>query len=215
MNNPYSISSILQRLDSRRRSQRRHSLHLFWLTLFWSALLSQSRAEPLGAFTEVTLPAGLNTTGFPFGNPIWGDFDNDGDLDLSITKGARKGKNLGIKKDELYENRGNTLTNIAESAGVTNTWGRGRSVAWGDYNNDGSIDLLLGNLKTALVLYKNSANGTFRDVTASAGLAGLRHIECAFADYNGDGFQDIFCTAAIAFKPPQDELFKNNGDGTL
>jgi hypothetical protein len=217
-------------------------------------------------FTDATLSAGLNTTGFPFGNPIWGDFDNDGDLDLfvdnhfnrspylyqhngngtftdiqpvsgltprgdrhgsawvdfdndgdldlSITKGRNPG--LGIKQDELYQNLGaSQFTNIAEAAGVTNTWGRGRSVAWGDYDNDGHLDLLLGNLKTDLVLLKNNGDGTFLDVTVQAGLGDLEYNECTFADYNNDGFPDIFCTNSQAQRPLRDILLKNNGDGTF
>jgi ASPIC and UnbV/FG-GAP-like repeat len=219
-------------------------------------------------FTDATLSAGLNTTGFAFGNPIWGDFDNDGDLDLfvdnhynigsylyqhngngtftdilpvsglkragdrhgsawvdfdndgdldlSITKGARHGHGFGIKQDELYQNLGaSQFTNIAETAGVTNTWGRGRSVAGGDYDNDGHPDLLLGNLRTDLVLLKNDGDGTFLDITVQAGLGDLKYNECTFADYNNDGFPDIFCTSSQAQRPSKDILLKNNGDGTF
>ena len=68
----------------------------------------------------------------------WADFDNDGDLDLSVTKGARGGHSFGIKKDELNEYLGaGQFTNIAEAAGVTNTWAAGRGMAWGDLDNDG------------------------------------------------------------------------------
>ena len=156
-------------------------------------------------FTDATLSAGLNENGFAFGDPIWGDFDNDGDLDLFVDNHYNRGSfftrmmgmerlrisfrpqglgkreismdlhgltlimtviwiclllrelavamSLGTKQDELYRNLGaGQFTDIAEAAGVTNTWGRGRGVAWGDYDNDGHIDLLLGNLQTDLVL---------------------------------------------------------------
>ena len=251
----------------------------FALALAWFGLSSTARAvDPQrdggdGAeigpiFTDATLAAGLNTMGSTFGDPIWGDFDgdgdldlfvdnhynaasdfyqnngtgtftnivstsgitpagdkhgsawvdfdNDGDLDLSITKGAMGGHSLGIKQDELNQNLGaGQFTNIAEAAGVTNTWGRGRSVAWGDYDNDGNIDLLLGNLQTDLALLKNNGDGTFTDLAAQAGLGQLQYIECAFADYNNDGFPDIFCTDSQAGHVPSDILLKNNGDGTF
>ena len=155
---------------------------------------------PYPVFTDVTASAGLQPTGFPFGNLIWGDFDgdsdldifvdnhynlppylylnngngnftdiflstglrkvgdrhgsgwcdfdNDGDLDLHISIGANGGGALGRKQDEMLLNLGgNQFSEIAPEAGVINTWGRGRSVAWGDYDNDGYPDLLLGNFK--------------------------------------------------------------------
>ena len=223
---------------------------------------------PYPVFTDVTTSAGLASTGFPFGDPIWGDFDadgdldlfvdnhfnmapyfylnngngsftdifastgisnrgdrhgsgwcdfdNDGDLDLHITKGANKGIGLGKKSDELNLNTGgNQFVQIAAAAGVTDTWGRGRSVAWGDFNLDGLPDLLLGNLKTDLVLYKNNGDQTFTDVAAAAGLGGLRFDEADFADYNNDGYPDIFCTDVQEFGSNSDHLYKNNGDGTF
>ena len=88
-------------------------------------------------------------------------------------------------------------------------------MAWGDYDNDGHLDLLLGNLKTDLVLLKNNGDGTFLDITVQAGLEHLQYNECAFADYNNDGFPDIFCTNSQAQHPLRDILLKNNGDGTF
>jgi enediyne biosynthesis protein E4 len=168
-----------------------------------------------GTFTDIRPDSGLNPTGDRHG-AAWADFDNDGDLDLSITKGAKAGHSLGTKKDELNEYLGaGQFTNIAEAAGVTNTWGRGRGVAWGDYDNDGQIDLLLGNLKTDLVLLKNNGDKTFLDVTVEAGLGQLQYPECVLADYDNDGFPDIFCTDSERGYVPSDILLKNNGDGTF
>ncbi|MEO8952150.1 MAG: VCBS repeat-containing protein [Chthoniobacterales bacterium] len=90
---------------------------------------------------------------------------------------------LGMNEDQLYYSQGDsTFVNIAESANVINTEGRGRSVAWADIDNDGYLDPLCGNLKTDLVLYRNNGDKTFTDVTAQAGLAHLQYDECAFAD---------------------------------
>ncbi len=88
-------------------------------------------------------------------------------------------------------------------------------MAWADFDRDGYVDLLDGNLKTDMVLYKNNGDGTFTDVTVPAGLGQMHYIECAFADFDGDGFPDIFCTTALPFSPPRDALFKNNADGTF
>ena len=146
----------------------------------------------------------------------WCDFDNDGDLDLHISIGANGGSALGRKQDEMLLNLGgNQFSEIGPEAGVINTWGRGRSVAWGDYDNDGYPDLLLGNLQTNLVLYRNNGDGTFTDATIAAGLNDLRYVEVAFADYDNDGFADIFCTDVLKTGAANDLLMKNNGDGTF
>ena len=168
-----------------------------------------------GTFTNILATSGMAAKGDKHGSG-WADFDNDGDLDLSITHGARGGQGFGRKQDELYLDLGGAqFTNISVSAGVTNTFGRGRSVAWGDYNNDGYNDLLLGNLRTDLALLKNNGDATFTDVTAQAGLAHLQYIECAFADYNNDGFPDIFSTCAQSNAASKDILLRNKGDGTF
>jgi hypothetical protein len=173
------------------------------------------RNNGTGTFTNIRPTSGLRPAGDRHGS-AWVDFNNDGALDLSITKGAHGGHGLGEKQDELYQNLGaSQFTNIAEAAGVTNTWGRGRSVAWGDYDNDGQVDLLLGNTESDLSLLKNNGDGTFLDVTVQAGLGSLDYNECVFVDYNNDGFPDIFCTDTKAQNPPGDILFKNNGDGTF
>ena len=170
-----------------------------------------------GTFTDVFAKSGINLVGDRQGS-AWVDFDNDGDLDLSFIKGASGTHKLGIKKDELYANfRTGWFRNIAKEAGVTNTWGRGRGVAWADYDNDGFVDLIVGNFMTDLVLYRNNGDKTFTDVTAQAGLSHLQYTNCAFADYNNDGFQDIMCVAPYPenVQGLRDILVKNNGDGTF
>jgi len=219
-------------------------------------------------FTDVTVAAGMSTMGYTFGNPIWGDFDSDGHLDLFVddhdkgapfvyhnngnatftniepsclinifgdrhgaawgdfnndgyldlawSKGAKGGHALGSKKDELWMNLGNlTFHNIAKRAGTTNTWGRGRSMSWGDFDHDGFLDLLDGNTQTPLVLLKNNGNSTFTDVTAAAGLSNLIFNEATFIDYDNDGWPDIYCTIAQRDTLTSDRLYRNNHDGTF
>ena len=97
----------------------------------------------------------------------------------------------------------------------------GPGCAFLDYDNDGWMDIFLVNsgpsdfytppkpLRNAL--YKNNRDGTFTDVTEKAGVGfGSFGMGCAVADYDNDGFQDIFVTA---YGRPI--LYKNNGDGTF
>jgi hypothetical protein len=91
-----------------------------------------------------------------------------------------------------------------------------------DYNNDGLLDLYFSNgahlpdlnksdPKFHNRLYRNNGNGTFTDVTTQAGVAGSRYgIGVAAADYDNDGYQDLFVTGANGY-----QLFHNNGDGTF
>jgi ASPIC and UnbV/FG-GAP-like repeat len=168
-----------------------------------------------GTFTNVFSSTGLDPRGDRHGNGVC-DFDNDGDLDLHITIGAKHGTALGMKSDQTDMNTGGfVFLDIADSAGTDDTWGQGRSVAWGDYDHDGYADLLLGNLKTDLVLYRNNGDGTFTNVAVAAGLGSLQYNEATFADYNNDGYPDIYLSDVEAQHALTDRLFKNNGDGTF
>jgi hypothetical protein len=102
----------------------------------------------------------------------------------------------------------------------------GSGVCWFDYNNDGLLDLYVvngGTMEDLLAdknggrsahhnyLYRNNGDGTFTDVTDRAGVAGFRWgAGCAAADYNNDGFTDLFVTNL-----GESFLFRNNGDGTF
>ncbi|KHD05575.1 hypothetical protein PN36_04335 [Candidatus Thiomargarita nelsonii] len=122
------------------------------------------------------------------------DFDNDGNLDLYITLGSKKGQPGFTKKDLLYRGNGDgTFNNIATEMGVENAIGRGRSGCWFDYNNDGSLDLLVKNKLTENHLYLNNGS-SFTDIAAEVGLADVLGRICSIVDYNNDGKLDIFLT---------------------
>ena len=158
-----------------------------------------------------------------------GDYDNDGYPDIYVTS---YGKNV------LYHNNGDgTFTDVTSKAGVA---GGGWSVSAGffDYDNDGKLDLFVtrymdwdtkhskscgGNYhtycppedfpSTTSILYHNNGDGTFTDVSDRSGIASKkgRALGVAFADYDGDGFTDIF----VANDGMQQFLFHNNGNGTF
>jgi hypothetical protein len=168
-----------------------------------------------GTFTDVFASTGMEGKGDKHGNGLC-DYDNDGLLDLHITTGARHGTTLGTKADRTEKNLGGFIfSDVTVLAGTDDTWGQGRSVAWGDYDRDGYPDLLLGNLKTDLVLYHNNGDGTFTNMAIAAGLGGLQYNEADFADYNNDGYPDIYLSDVEGFGANTDRLYKNNGDGTF
>jgi enediyne biosynthesis protein E4 len=195
---------------------------------YWNRLYRQNKD---GTFTDVTQQAGLSSAGdgnYGMGVAV-GDYDNDGYPDLYVTN---YGKNI------LYHNNGDgTFTDATAKAGVG---GGGWSVSAGffDYDNDGKLDLFVtrymdwetrhnkdcgGNYhtycppeefpSTASILYHNNGDGTFTDVSEKAGITKKkgRALGVAFADYDGDGFTDIF----VANDGMQQYLFHNNGNGTF
>lgn len=136
---------------------------------------------------------------FPSGGnygSIWIDYDNDGDLDLFIAKCSGGGSGPGGNIDELHRNNGNgTFTNVAVAANMANpvqTW----SSAWGDFNNDGWMDAVIGINSTSNGLnkvMKNNGDGTFTDVSTGSGFdvnLGLSREYVAY-DFDNDGFLDV------------------------
>jgi len=153
-------------------------------------------------FSNVTDIAGVGCTGLSFG-VAWGDYDNDGDLDLYVANYN--------EANVLYRNNGDgTFTDVTDEAGVS-CRGHSRGVAWGDYDNDGDLDLYVAN-DGANVLYRNNGDGTFTDVTSEAGVS-CTGSSCgvAWGDYDNDGDLDLY----VANFYEANVLYRNNGDGTF
>lgn len=157
-----------------------------------------------GQFAEVAAQAGIAHVGTT-NMSAWGDFDNDGHLDLYL--GNRDEPNI------LYHNNGDgTFTDISASAGV-NSGHRTRAVLWGDVDRDGYIDLYVANLAAPNYLYHNNGDGTFTDITAAAnaqdfGIA----MGSLFFDYDNDGDLDLYLTHD-ANQP--NILYRNDGTGNF
>jgi len=195
---------------------------------YWNRLYHQNRD---GTFTDVTERAGLANAGdgnYGMGVAV-GDYDNDGYPDLYVT---------GYGKNILYHNNGDgTFTDVTAKAGVA-AGGWSVSAGFFDYDNDGKLDLFVtrymdwdtkhskdcgGNYHTycppeefpatTSVLYHNRGDGTFEDVSQRSGIASVkgRALGVAFADYDNDGFTDIF----VANDGMRQFLFHNNGNGTF
>jgi len=154
--------------------------------------LSLLRNQGNGVFDDVTVAAGL-------GEPIasqsaaWGDYDNDGLLDVYVAGEYAASQVAPENLCRLYHNRGDgTFENVAEKAGVVNA-GFAKGVAWGDYDNDGDLDLYVSNMKGPNRLYRNNGDGTFTDVAHDLGVTEpFNSFSCWFWDYDNDGRLDIF-----------------------
>ncbi len=108
-----------------------------------------------------------------------------------------------------------TFTDVAPTLGM-DALSRGRGSAWGDYNNDGHVDLFTVGIKDPHHLYRNNGDGTFTDVTAEAGLLDLRGGWASlFFDYDRDGDRDLFVTRDGWRGVAPNSLYRNNGDGTF
>src|SRR2546421_2325366 len=110
-----------------------------------------------GTFTRVTTGSIATDSGTAFG-AAWADYDNDGFLDLFVAEN-------GTLNDWLYHNNGDgSFTKITTGA-IVNSGGAGNNCAWGDYDNDGFVDLFVANSQQNDFLYHNNGNGTFTRVT--------------------------------------------------
>ena len=226
------------------------------LVLSPALLIGQARgAKPASPslFADVTAKAGIEfvhkSGASPekymvetFGSGVaWIDYDNDGFPDLYFVNGAP-----GTANALYHNNKDGTFADVTARAGVAaNTGANAKSyktgVAVGDYDNDGYLDLYV----TAFgpnILYRNNGDGTFRDVTAAAGVAGPPSewsTSTGFFDYDRDGRLDLYVVNYLDYRlednlycglrkagyrmychPTQfdgmaDRLYHNNGDGTF
>ena len=182
-----------------------------------------------GSFSDVTKEAGL--TGLYGGlNLLQADYDNDGDLDLLVLRGAWVGKD-GRHPNSLLRNRGDgTFTDVTFEAGLGKVHYPTQTASWADYDNDGDLDLFIGNetfgdfrVSWQLLgkpvegaspwqLFRNRGDGTFEDVAAQAGVRGYGFAKgVVWGDYDGDRFPDLY----ISNLGGDNRLYRNNGDGTF
>ncbi len=177
-------------------------------------LLFRNRGD--GTFEEITEAAGLmaNNDRFSF-SPAWGDYDDDGDPDLYVAN--------DFGRNNLYRNNGDgTFNDVAAEAGVEDL-AAGMSAAWGDYDNDGDLDLYVANMWSSAgqrltfadqfadvvdsddvrrkfqrqargnSLFRNNGDGTFADVSDEAGVTmGRWGWGADFVDLDNDGSLDLF-----------------------
>ena len=156
---------------------------------------------------------------------IFGDYDNDGDLDLFVTNGAFSGQSYA--RNTLLRNDRGQFRDVTLAAGLTDVFPTDNAI-WLDYDRDGFIDLYTGNLAcdaddpTVInKLHRNNGDGTFLDVTEEAGLGmqfgGFIEGSCrggsnggmAAGDFDDDGWPDLY----LAVFAGRNRLFLNDGQG--
>lgn len=201
------------------------------------------RNDGEGRFVDVTEAAGLLSL-HPTQTAAWADFNGDGWVDVFIGNESALGKSTPFLGDErmragahpceLYLNRGNgTFIEVAALAGAAIT-GFVKGVSWGDYNNDGHMDIYISRLRQSNILLENSGGDgdgvpRFIDVTARAGVGQpLYSFPTWFWDYDNDGFEDLFVAGyratsgdvaaeylGLPHGAERPRLYRNNGDGTF
>ena len=200
-----------------------------------------------GTFTDVAEKAGVQLGNWSSG-ATWGDYDGDGRLDLFVAgyihwdwnnlpnskenggnnafctfrgeKVACGPRGLKGEPDHLFHNNGDgTFTDVSEKAGVDDKPGYyGLGAVFVDINNDGKVDLLVGNDSTPNYMYLNKGDGTFEDVSYASGFAlneagrETASMGIAVGDYENNGQLAIFDTT---FSDDYKPFYRNEGDGNL
>ncbi len=176
----------------------------------------RNAGEP--GFVDVSAVAGLReiTGGL---NLTHADYDNDGDVDVFVQRGAWW-RATGTWPNSLLRNEGDfRFVDVTYLAGLA---GDGldsptQTAAWADYDNDGDLDLYVGNETTddaqfPAHLFRNEGDGTFLEVGAAAGVANNRWAKSVvWGDYDKDGFEDLF----VSNYQGLNRLYRNNRDGSF
>ncbi|MEW6071136.1 MAG: CRTAC1 family protein [Planctomycetota bacterium] len=169
-----------------------------------------------GSFVERTAEADL--TGLPGGlNMVQADYDNDGDIDVYVLRGAWGGRR-GFHPNSLLRNDGRArFLDVTFLAGLGEVHYPTQTAAWGDYDNDGDLDLYVGNeyderAPVPNQLFRNEGNGRFVDVAGPAGVRDERFTKAVvWGDYDDDGFPDLY----VSNMGHPNRLYRNRGDGTF
>jgi enediyne biosynthesis protein E4 len=207
-----------------------------FVTQYPNSILYHNNGD--GTFTDVTAKAGVGCPGWAT-SAVWFDYDNDGRLDLFVCRFADfdKGKNVfcgGHGPGEryyckpnvfqpmpswLFHNNGDgTFTDVSHVSGIANSLGKAWGVVAADINNDGKLDLFVGNDTAPNSLFVNQGNGRFSDDGLLAGVAynpfGVARSGMGVdaADYDQDGWMDLF-VANVDHE--MYSLYHNNKAGTF
>jgi hypothetical protein len=154
------------------------------------------------------------------GGASWADFDNDGDLDVFVTRGGAG----SLRDDALYVNGNGSFTKATQDSigPLISDQQPGGNSAWADYDNDGWLDLYVANPGLSIrggesgrpnLLYHNNGNGTFTQVTTGSMVEDVMSSNSGiWGDYDNDGFMDLFVANGGYAGGQADSLYRNDGN---
>lgn len=160
-----------------------------------------------GSFTDRAREAGVHAGSAHDRGIAAADYDNDGDVDFFIASGAGSNKLLYVN-----EGRG-SFFDFAQGAGLRVSNFQGQGVSWGDYDNDGNLDLALPSFEHSSRLFRQHTGGTFTEATEQAGIVYSDNaVQSAFFDFDLDGDLDLMISRGAG---SPNRFFVNHGNGAF
>ena len=207
-----------------------------YVTQYGRSILYHNNGD--GTFTDVTEKAGVAAPGWS-SSAVWFDYDNDGRLDLFVCQFVEFSKSLNKScgpgeegkhgyciprlykpmPSWLFHNNGDgTFADVSKTSGIANYLGKAWGVVATDVNNDGRLDLFVGNDTVPNFLFMNRANGKFEETATYAGVAyssdgrARSGMGVDSADFNEDGWMDLF---VANIDGEMFAIYQNNHDETF
>ena len=169
-----------------------------------------------GTFSDYTLQAGL--AGQLGGlNIVQTDYNNDGQLDILVMRGGWLGSRGKMRMSLLRNDGDGTFSDVTRQAKLAHPAYPSQTAAWADYDNDGDLDLYSCTeseppFQFPSQLFRNEGDGTFSDVTRSAGVKNTRYCKgSAWGDYDNDGDPDLY----VSNLSQENRLYRNDGAGSF
>lgn len=186
----------------------------------WPQTIFENVTTTAGVEVDHAIDVHMDPLGIDTG-VAWGDFDNDGWVDVYVTN-----KDTSVADVLFKNNTDGTFTDVTNSAFSPLPKQSGSGAAFADYDNDGDLDLYVCR-SGENALFQNNGDATFTDVTVTA-FAGApvdsgRTQTVSWGDYDNDGYLDFFYANHETWGDPppspdtvrKDHLFHNNGNGTF
>ena len=170
-----------------------------------------------GAFVDETRAANLTGLVAAF-NLVQADYDNDGDSDILMLRGAWMNDSGRVPNSLLRNDGQGRFTDVTEDAGMGQAHYPTQTAAWADFDNDGDLDVYIGNEYLSdddyapCQLFRNNGDGTFSDVANAAGVTNGRFTKgVAWGDFDDDDLPDLYVSNFAG----DNRLYRNQGDGTF